>query len=235
MVVSGHSQSLQLTGLGKSLPLICQQQPRLNYKRRIYSAHTEGTPSVPSLGDRGGCCHWTLQDTYYIRPHYQDTESKQLYLIYRNKHREAAKQETKKHAHMKEQIKTPEKELNELEISNLSDGQFKTVFIRTLKELSEDPRSIKKIHSEMKGTLIEIKNNFQGNNSRMDEAKNQLNDLEHKEAKKQPQNKKKESPQNEDNINSLWDNFKRSNICIIGVLEEEKEPEIGNLFKKIMK
>ena len=34
LVVSGHSQSLQLTDLGKSLPLICQQQPRLNYKRR---------------------------------------------------------------------------------------------------------------------------------------------------------------------------------------------------------
>ena len=35
----------------------------------------------------------------------------------------------------------------------------------------------------MKDTLIEIKNNLQGNNSRMDEAKNQINDLEHKEAK----------------------------------------------------
>ena len=29
LVVSGHSQFLQLTGLGKSLPLICHQQPRL--------------------------------------------------------------------------------------------------------------------------------------------------------------------------------------------------------------
>ena len=36
-------------------------------------------------------------------------------------------------------------------------------------------------------------------------------------------------------INSLWD-FKRSNICLIGVPEgEEKEQEIGNLFEKIMK
>ena len=46
-------------------------------------------------------------------------ESKQLYLIHRNKHREAAK--LKRHrnmAQMKEQIKTPEKELNEMEISN---------------------------------------------------------------------------------------------------------------------
>ena len=55
LVVSGHSQSLQLTGLGKSLPLICQQLPSLNYKRRVCSAHTKGAPRTPSLGDREGC------------------------------------------------------------------------------------------------------------------------------------------------------------------------------------
>ena len=46
-----------------------------------------------------------------------------------------------------------------------------------LKELSENLNSIKKIHSEMKGTLIEIKNNFQGNNSRVGEADIQINDF----------------------------------------------------------
>ena len=35
----------------------------------------------------------------------------------------------------------------------------------------------------MKNTQIEIKNNLQGNSSRVDEAKSQINDLEHKEAK----------------------------------------------------
>ena len=40
-----------------------------------------------------------------------------------------------------------------------------------------------KIQSEMKHTLIEIKNNLQGNNSRVDEAENQINNLEQKEAK----------------------------------------------------
>ena len=58
--------------------------------------------------------------------------------------------------------------------------------IRMLKELNEDLSSIKKTQSEMKGTLIEIKNHLQGNNSRVDEAENQINDLEHKEAEKQP-------------------------------------------------
>ena len=41
----------------------------------------------------------------------------------------------------------------------------------------------KEIPSEMKVTLIEIKNNLQGNNSKVDEAENQINDLEHKEPK----------------------------------------------------
>ena len=85
-------------------------------------------------------------------------------------------------AQMKEQIKTPEKELNKMDISNLSDAEFKTLVIRMLKELSEDLSSIKKTQSETKDTLIEIKNNLQGNNSRMDEPENQINDLEHKEA-----------------------------------------------------
>ena len=68
-------------------------------------------------------------------------------------------------------------------ISNLLDAEFKTLPIEMLKELSEDLRSIKKIQSELKDTLIKVKNNLQGNNSRVDEAENQINDLEHKEAK----------------------------------------------------
>ena len=35
----------------------------------------------------------------------------------------------------------------------------------------------------MKDTLTEIKNNLQGNNNRVDEAKNEISDLEPKEAK----------------------------------------------------
>ena len=71
-----------------------------------------------------------------------------------------------------------------MEVSNLSDAEFKTLVIRMLKELSEDLSSIKKTQSEMKDTLIEIKNDLQGNNSRVDEAENQINDMEHKEVEK---------------------------------------------------
>ena len=92
---------------------------------------------------------------------------------------------------MKKQIKTPEKELNKMKISYLSHAEFKTLFIRMLKELSEDLCSIKTTQSETKESLTEIQNSLQGNNSRVDEAENEINDLGHKEAKATDQNKKK--------------------------------------------
>ena len=88
----------------------------------------------------------------------------------------------------------------------------------------------------MKDKLIEIKNNLQRKNSRVDEAKNQINDLEHKEVKNnQSEQKEEKRSQKKDSISSFWDNFKWSNICRRGVPEEEKEQEIGNLFENITK
>ena len=63
---------------------------------------------------------------------------------------------------MKEQNKTPGKELNKREISNLWDAEFKTLVIRMLKELigyfnskkKEEKR--KKTQAEMKATQNEI-------------------------------------------------------------------------------
>ena len=72
------------------------------------------------------------------------------------------------------------------------------LFIKILQELSEDPSSIKKTQSEPKDTLIELKDHLQGNNSRVDEAKYQINDLEHKEAKinQSEQQEEKKNPKN---------------------------------------
>ena len=53
-------------------------------------------------------------------------------------------EETKNMAQMKEQNKTPDKELNKMEISNLSDVEFKILIIRMLKELIGYYNSIKK-------------------------------------------------------------------------------------------
>ena len=50
------------------------------------------------------------------------------------------------------------------------------------------------------------------------------------------QQEEKRIQKNKDSVSSLWDNFKQSNICFIGVPEEEeKEQEIRYLSERIMK
>ena len=63
-------------------------------------------------------------------------------------------------AQMKGQIKAPEKiQLNDKEIANLKDTQFKTLVIRKLTELVEYGR---KREEKMKAMQSEIKENVQG-------------------------------------------------------------------------
>ena len=62
-------------------------------------------------------------------------------------------------AQMKEQKRIPEKELNKMEISNLSDAEFKTLVTRMLKDLIGYINSIRKTQANMKVTLSEINKN----------------------------------------------------------------------------
>ena len=63
-------------------------------------------------------------------------------------------------AQMKEQIKTPEKQLTNQEIPNLSDAEFKTLVIRMLTEMV---RYGHKIEEEVKAIKSEIKKKCTGN------------------------------------------------------------------------
>ena len=76
-----------------------------------------------------------------------------------------------------DQFQTPEKELNKMEITNLSDSEFKTLLVRVPKLLTE----YNNIKEEMKVELNEIKKNLQGTISGGEEAGIQINNLEHKE------------------------------------------------------
>ena len=72
----------------------------------------------------------------------------------------------------------------------------------------------------------------------MNETGTQINDLEQKEEiNMQPQqNEEARIQKNEERLRNLQDNFKHSNIWIIGVPEgEEEDKEIEILFEKIMK
>ena len=114
-------------------------------------------------------------------------------------------------AQMKEQNRTPEKELSDVEIANLADAEFKTLVVRTLKDPSEYGKSI---GEEMKALLRE---NPQETSSGGDEAGIQINDLECKEEINiQPeQNEETKTPKNEESLRKLGDNSKRANIYLI--------------------
>ena len=114
--IGGHTQSTWRTHLEYPAWVIGEGVP-----------HPYGTPTT--LG------HTTTK-----------TQSKQLHLIHRNKHREAAKMRRQRNmTQMKEQIKTPEKELNKKETSNLLNVEFKTLVISLLNGLNENLKSIKNI------------------------------------------------------------------------------------------
>ena len=90
----------------------------------------------------------------------------------------------------------------------------------------------------MKVTLSEIKKNPQGTNREGKEVGIPVNDVEHKEEINiQPgQKEEKRILKNENRLRNLWENFKCTNIRIIGMQEgEEEQQEIENLFQKIMK
>ena len=137
---------------------------------------------------------------------------------------------------MKKQIKAAEKiQLSDEEIANLSDAQFKTLVIRMLTEMVEYGH---KIEEKVKVMKSEIKDDVQGTNNEGKETGSQINDLEQKEeiSIQSKQQEETRFQKNEDSIRSLWDNFKCTNIQIIGVPEgEEEEQETENLFEKIMK
>ena len=125
-------------------------------------------------------------------------------------------------AQMKEQIKTPEKELSDEEIDNLSDAEFKTLVIRMLTEMVQYGCKIEEKVKTMQSTIKEI---VHGTNSEGKETGTQINNLEQKEEINiQPeQNEETRIQKSEERLRNLWDNFKHSNIWIIGVLEGEEE------------
>ena len=89
-------------------------------------------------------------------------------------------------AQMKEQIKTPEKELNKIQTSNLLDAEFKTLVIRMLTEMVEYGC---KMEGKVKAMKSGMKRNVQGTNSEGKETGTQINDVDQKEERNiQPEN-----------------------------------------------
>ena len=82
-----------------------------------------------------------------------------------------------------------------------------------------------KIEEKVKTVQNEIKENVQGTNSEGKETRTQIKDLEQKEEIniQQEQNEETRIQINEEWLRNLWDKFKHSNICVIGVPEGDRK------------
>ena len=141
---------------------------------------------------------------------------------------------------MKEQDKTPEKQLNEVEIGNLPEKEFRIMMVKMTHYLgkrmeakiekmqemfNKDLEELKNKHleelknkqTEMTNTITEMKNTLEGINSRITEAEEWISDLEDRmvELTAVEQNKEKRTNRNEDSLRNLWNNIKCNNIRII--------------------
>ena len=140
---------------------------------------------------------------------------------------------------MKEQDKTPEKQLKEVEIGNLPENEFRIMIVKMIQDLgkrmevktekmqemfNKDLEELKNKQTEMNNKITEMQNTLEGINSRITEAEERISDLEDRmvEFTAVEQNKEKRRKRNEDSLRDLWDNIKRNNIRIIGVPEGEE-------------
>ena len=86
---------------------------------------------------------------------------------------------------MKEQDKTPEKQLNKVEIGNLPENEFRIMIVKRIQDLgkrmeaktekmqemfNKDLEELKNKQTEMNKTITEMKNTPEGINSRITEA-----------------------------------------------------------------
>ena len=148
---------------------------------------------------------------------------------------------------MKEQDKTTEKQLNEIEIGNHPEKEFRVMKVKIIQNLGNRMEKIQKTFNKdleelkskqtMMNTKNEIKNSLEGINSRITEAEKWISDLEDKivEITTAEQNKEKRMKRIEDSLRDLWDNIKCTNIRIIGVPEEEeKKKGSEKIFEEII-
>ena len=91
-----------------------------------------------------------------------------------------------------------------------------------------------KIEKKVKDMQSEIKKNIYGTKHEGKETGTQINDLEQKEEIniQLEQNKETRIQKIDNRHRNFWDNFKWSNIQIIGVSEGEEEQELKTYLKK---
>ena len=115
---------------------------------------------------------------------------------------------------MNEKDKTPEKQLNEVEIGNLPEKEFRIIMVKMIRDLgkrmqvkiekmqeafNKDLEELKNKQTQMNNTITEMKTTLEGINSRVTEAEERISDLEDRmvEFTATEQNKEKRIKRNE--------------------------------------
>ena len=131
---------------------------------------------------------------------------------------------------MKAQDTTPEKQLNEVEIGNLPEKEFRIKTVNLIQDLGKGMEAkIEKMQEVFTKDLQELKNKQVNNtleeiHSRITEAEEQITDLEDRKVKitAGEQNIEKRMKRSKDSLGDLWGKIKHTNIRIIGVPEREE-------------
>ena len=123
---------------------------------------------------------------------------------------------------MKEQDKTPKKQLNEVEIGSFPEREFRIMIVKMIQDLgkrmevkiekmqemfNKELEELKNKHlEELKNKQTEMKNILEGFSSIITEAEEQISDLEDRmvEFTVTEQNKEKRMKRNEDSLRDLW-------------------------------
>ena len=123
---------------------------------------------------------------------------------------------------MKEQDKTPKKQLNEVEIGSFPEREFRIMIVKMIQDLgkrmevkiekmqemfNKELEELKNKHlEELKNKQTEMKNILEGISSIITEAEEQISDLEDRmvEFTVTEQNKEKRMKRNEDSLRDLW-------------------------------
>ena len=110
---------------------------------------------------------------------------------------------------MKGQDKTPEKQLNEVGLSNLPEREFRIMIVKMIQDLRMEKMQemFAKDLEELRNKQTEMNNTPEGINRRITEAEEQTNDLEERivEITATEPTIEKRMKRNEDSLRDLWD------------------------------
>ena len=152
---------------------------------------------------------------------------------------------------MKDQGKNLQDQINEEEIDNLPEKEFRVMIVKMIQNLrnrveaqiekiqemfNKDLEELKNKQTMMNNTVTEMRNTLEGINSRITEAEERISELEDRmmEITAKEQNKEKRMKRIEDSLRDLWGNIKHTSVQIIGVLEEEKVKGYEKIFEEII-